>query len=280
LILKHISGYPAGTVDSGIIICQLPEQLLTGESKFLSFATLMSCERVKPDHIGIAALDTQQTHLHKLPLIYELIEIAIQKGICTSSADFLHTYFIDAYFQAIEPICFKEGYSLIGEAHNLYVVLNPDHTIKGFAYRDLGRMKFKQKCLESYSWFYRYTNFVKLLNVLIQSESGNTPPPLGAPIRAGTEKPSSERNLYRYLYMLFDKEKDFSSLEALQRLSITLESSLDLLQHLDSAYLALLKRYFAIDEASILNSDGTLPCAEKGSFAETGQPHSPVDYIL
>jgi hypothetical protein len=51
-----------------------------------------------------------------------------------------------------------------------------------------------------------------------------------------------------------------------QRISISFEEAADLLRQLDSAYIALLDKYFSID--GILNSDGTIPCAEKGSLAE------------
>jgi hypothetical protein len=268
LILKNIPGYPAGTIDSGLVICELPEQFLAGDCKILSFSALMSCERIKPKNQGVGGLDPNHAEIDKLPLIYELMEVAIQKGLAKTPEDFLQIYFIDAYLQAIEPIVFKEGYSLADQGQNLYLVLNLDNTIKGFAYRDLETMIFRKNFLESYSWFYRYTNFVKLLNVLTQSESDDVPPPYGGPICAGIEKPMPERNLCRYLCTMLDKEGDYPSLEVLKRLSITPEESLKLLKQLDASYLMLLKRYFAIDESIILNSDGTVLCAEKGSIAE------------
>ena len=120
----------------------------------------------------------------------------------------LKTYLIDAYLQAIEPLVFKEGYALVGQGQNLYFVLNTDNTIKGFAYRDLEKMTLEKKFLESYSWFYRYANFIKLLNVLTRSESEDSPPSLGGPIRAGTEKQSSERNLYCTVSRVLEKEAD------------------------------------------------------------------------
>jgi len=268
IILTNIPGYPPATVDSGIVFCELPEQLLTGECKILSFSAIMSCERVKPENRGVAALNAYHEEVDQLPLIYELIDVAIQKGLVKSPEEFLQFYFIDAYLNAIETLVFKEGFSLGGNGQNLSLVLNPDHTIKGFAYRDFEGLTWRNNFMESYSWFYRYTNFTKLLNVITQYESDEVPPPLGAPIRSGTEKPSSERNLYRYLYESLNKEGAYTSLDALKRLSITPEESTRLLKQLDASYLALLKRYFAIDEADILNPDGTVPCAEKGSLAE------------
>lgn len=116
-------------------------------------------------------------------------------------------------------------------------------------------MLLKKRFLESYSWYYRYTNFVKLLNVVTQSESDELPPPLGAPIRGGIEKSMPERSLYRYLC---DKIE----------LSIIPQESLELLMQLDTTYLALLKRYFAINESLILNQEDTIPSAEKGSLAK------------
>jgi len=264
LILKDIPGYPAGTLDSGIVICELPEELVTGECKILSLSAVMSCERIKPENRGIAALEGNHAEMHELPLIYELIEVAIQKGLCKTPAEFLQNYFIDAYLKSIEPLVFKEGYSIAAEGENLYLVLSPDNTIRGFAYRGVEGMVLKNNFLESYAWFYRYTNFIKLLNVLTQSESDKMLPPLGAPIRAGTEKLASERNLYRYLCTRVDKE----AASSLKKLSITQEESLKLLKQLDASYLALVKRYFAIDEADIFNPDGTVPCAEKGSLTD------------
>lgn len=239
VILKNIPGYPGGTIDSGIIFYELPTHLLNEEGKMISFDSLVSCER--------------------LPLIYELMETAIQKGIVSTPKNFLQKYFIDAYLKAIEAIVFKKGYALTGG--HLYLTLNPDNTIKGFAYRDLQSVDLKKGFLESYSWSYRYANFIKLLNVLTRSESDTLPPHEGAPIRVGTEKPSSERSLYHYLCTKLDGE-------VVQRLSISPEEAKDLLKQMDRAYLALLKTYFAIDEAAILNPDGTIPCAEKGSLAE------------
>jgi len=268
LILQHISGYPEGTVDSGIVISELPEQLLAGDCKILSLSAAMSCERVKPENRGIGALDSKQGEMHRLPLIFELMDAAIQKGLVRTPEDFLKTYFIDAYLQAIEPLVFKEGYSLGGQCQNLYLVLDTGNTIKGFAYRDLEGMILEKNFLESYSLFYRYANFVKLLNVLTRSESEDSPPPSGGPIRAGTEKPSSERNLYCTLSRMLEKEGDYLTLEALKKLSIAPKDSLKLLNQLDSSYLVFLRRYFEFDEAAILNSDGTVPCAEKGSIAE------------
>ena len=268
LILEDIPGYPEGSVDSGIVICELPEQLLSGDCKFLSLSAAISCGRVKPENRGLGALDSTQAELLQLPLIFELIDAAIQKGLVKTPGEFLKTYFIDAYLQAIESLVFKEGYALGGQDQNLYLVLNADNTIKGFAYRDLEGMILEKNYLESFSWSYRYANFIKLLNVLTQSESEDSPAPFGAPIRAGTEKPSSERNLYCTLNRMLEQEANYRSLEALKMLSITPIDSLNLLNQLDASYLVLLKRYFAFDEAVILNSDGTVPCAEKGSLAE------------
>lgn len=125
IILKDIPGYPGGTIDSGIIFCELPKHLLNEESKMISFDSLISCEAVPA-----------------LPLIYELMETAIQKGVVNTPTEFLRTYFIDAYLKAIEPIVFKEGYALTG--NHLYLTLNADNTIKGFAYRDLQSMSLKK----------------------------------------------------------------------------------------------------------------------------------------
>lgn len=243
IILKEIPGYPAGTIDSGIVISELPEPLLKGECKLFSFSSLMSCERVHSENQGIAALNPHDAEKHKLPLIYELIDIAIQKDLVKTPEEFLRVYFIDAYLKAIEPIVFKEGYSILSQGNNLYLVLNSDNTIRGFAFRDLEGLVLKKRFLESYSWFYRYANFTKLLNVLTYSESD------------AADKTASERNLYYYLSTMFAKQEDGSPLDALRRLSITSEENLKLLQQLDASYLKLLKGYFKIDEAHILNSD-------------------------
>lgn len=270
LILENIPGYPEGTVDSGIVISEVPEQLLTGDCKLLSLSAALSCERVKPENRGLGALDHTQPKLPQLPLIFELMDAAIQKGLVLSSKEFIKTYFIDAYLQAIESLVFKHGYSLGGRSDNLYLVLNSDNTIKGFAYRDLEGIVLERNFLESYAWSYRYANLIKLLNVLTQSESDESLPSLGAPIRAGTEKPASERNLYCALSHMLEQEGDDFSLEKLKKLSITPNQNLKLLEQLDSSYLNLLKSYFEFDEALLLNPDGTVPCAEKGSNAEKG----------
>ena len=78
-ILEDIPGYPASTVDSGIVFCEFPEQILTGECKILSLAAVMSCERIKPENRGVAALDANHAEMHELPLIYELMEAAYPK---------------------------------------------------------------------------------------------------------------------------------------------------------------------------------------------------------
>lgn len=213
VILKDIPGYPGGTIDSGIIFCELPGHLLNEEGKMISFESLISCEQ--------------------LPLIYGLMKTAIQKGIVNTPKEFLQKYFIEDYLKAIEPIAFGEGYALTGG--HLYLILNGDNTIKGFAYRDIQDIDLKKNFLESYASSYRYAHFIKLLNVLTRSESDTLPP------HEGTEKSSAERSLYHYLCT---KTND----ESVQRFSISFEEAADLLRQLDSAYIELLDKYQKITD--------------------------------
>lgn len=268
IILKYIQGYPAGTVDSGIIISEVLEELLNGECQILSLSAAMSCEKLKTENHNLAI--GQKKEIESLPLIFELMETSIQNGVVKTPFEFLKTYFIDAYLKAIESISFKDGYSFKVDGENLYLLINQDHTIKGFAYRDLEKLSWKKNFLESYSWNYRYANFIKLLNVLTHFYNDDIPAPLGAPIRSGIEKTTPERNLYNYLCKRLEKQGNYNSLEFLKRFSITPEEHAQLLRELDSSYLFLLSRYFALDKANVLNSDGTVPCAEKGSAAAKG----------
>lgn len=238
LLLEDIPGYPVSTIDSGIVIVEIPEQFLCNECKLVSLSALMSCERLKTENHGLAAFDSSRKELHKLPLVYELMDTAIQKGLVSTPVEFVQKYFIDAYLQAIEPLL-RKGYSFGSQKGNLYVVLDSDNIIKGFAYRDFEGVALKEKSMKSYSQFYRYSNFVKLLNVMTQTESAEMP--MLEDNGAGIDMLTSERSLYSYLYSKLEREDDYLSLEALKRLSIPPEESVNLLEKLDAAYLDLLR---------------------------------------
>jgi hypothetical protein len=253
LALKNIPGYPVimggEAVDSGMIVREFPQDLLDGSCQIFSLSSLMSLERSSPKNYGTGIRNAARKDL---PLIYEIIRASIEKGLVASGSEFIEKYLIDHYLQAIEAMHFHKKLSFSPHGQNLCIVLNDDNTPRGFAYRDYeGLTDDGQGYLESFSWFYRYHIMIKLLNVLTDS-----PPlvPPGAPAQLGRNKNSRERNLHHLLpsppFILGANDLGV------------------LLKKLDEAYLRFLSSYFDIEKARILNSDGTLPAAEKGSGGE------------
>lgn len=272
MILSNVSNYPLGTVDSGNIIRELPKELLEGKCQILSFSAVMSAEKVKPENRGVCALNPEDERMKPLPLIYEIMDNAIRKGLVKSSKEFFQRYFIQGYLEAIEPVLIESGISLAQHGQNLCLVLNPDHTLRGFAYRDLEGVSLKRNFIRSYSYDYRYHIAIKILNVITKTETEGVPPPLGAPIQGGNQEKLSERSTHFYLVQTLEKEGKIQSqaLEVLRRLSITTAEYHELLKQLDSAYLDQLRKYFDVDRSGIVLQDGTLPAAEKGSVGEAG----------
>ena len=56
--------------------------------------------------------------------------------------------------------------------------IHPDNTPRGFAIRDHGDINKIRGFTETFSWFYRYHVFVKLLNVVTSTGHDLMPPPL------------------------------------------------------------------------------------------------------
>lgn len=304
LMLQNIQGYPpkvdqADEVirESGLIIREFPPEMLNGQSHILSFAALMSPERVKPENNGIGSpFEAQNTA--DLPLIYEVIEATVRAGLVENSYEFIEKYLLEAYLSSIEDILFKEGFRPEPHSQNLLLVLNPNFTPKGFAYRDFGgfwidvatrgledkdvsifqrtigesHTIFRNKgaitkaYIASYSWFYRYQIVIKLLNLLTKTEDLQEyiPPPLGAPYQIGQSVRLQERILYPYLV----KHVSPDARKIIDKHSLTLDEYHQILAKLDAAFLKLLDKYFDLDRVGIEYVDGVLPSAEYGSVGE------------
>lgn len=264
IALKGIANYPpvesvlnGKGIDSGNLIRELPQDLLDGSRKYVSFSALMSVEGLREG---------------KLPLIYEVMEATIRKGFVKTPAEFIEKYLIEEYFKAIEKIGFKEGHAFSPHGQNLCMVLTPDLIPCGFAYRDLeGFSANKQNgFLETFSWFYRYHIFIKLLNVITKTAQEYLPPPPGAPSQVGSSELRPERNLHNYIIKQLRKDAKVypKALEILNKLSLAPEESRELLWKLDGHYICRLSRYFDIDGSGILKKDGLIPAAEKSSAGE------------
>ena len=275
LALKNVQGYPGAAsddgkpIDSGIIIREFPKELLEGKCKILSFSALMSLERLKKENQGICALDTEEQGMERLPLIYEIIHASIKKGLVKTPLEFFNKYLAQGYLNAIEQIVCQKGLSFSPHGQNLCIVLNNDNTVRGFAYRDHEGISEEvvKGFLESFSWFYRYHVFIKLLHAITQFETERSPPPPGAPAPVGNQKKLPERNLYHYLIsQLKDSAK---GMKMLHELSLSVEEYEKALHFLDSQYLTMLSRYFDMEKASIMTKEGTFPAAEKGSAEDS-----------
>lgn len=281
LCLKNVPHYPpqnGGEVnlDSGMIVREFPGEFLEGRCKILSFSALMSVERIKEENKGICSLSEEKL-MEKMPLIYEVIHSTIKKGIVHSSEEFIFKYFIKGYLKAIEQVYFQSGLPLSVHGQNLCFVLNPDNTPRGFAYRDFeGISAEKEKgFMESFSWFYRYHVFIKLLNVItdktqISSALGSTLQ--GAPSQIGLHKHAEERNVHAYMAENIAKlQASHQQLKLIAQLSLHPQQQHRLLLDLDREYFALLSQYFDWEKAEIAKVQNGVPvlyAAESGSDDE------------
>lgn len=264
--LKGIPHYPpqslsqnGESVDSGIIIREWVD------GPVHSFSALTSVERTKTENASIGG-----SHLPGLPLIYEVIDATIRKGLVKNTKEFIQRYLIKDYLEAIEEIYLKQGRAFSPHGQNLCMLLNEDMTPRGFALRDHEGMPQEKgvKFLETYTWFYRYHVIIKLLNVLANAPR-NYHPPAAAPVQFGYQQELSERPVYRDLVKMFQKENktDTREWKALQDLGLELHEYDAILAELDNAFVNLTARYFDIDKAGIIKQD-TLPSAESGSLLD------------
>jgi hypothetical protein len=277
LILQEIPGYPSNStigeiesVDSGLIVREFPQELLDGTCKIVSFSAVMSMERVKKENQGVCRLSSGDSSSDPLPLIYEIMDMAIKQGRVASPFEFIEKYLITGVLNTLELYIFQHGFSLPVHAQNLCLVLNPDNTPRGIALRDLGDIHRKEeRFIETYSWFYKYHVFVKLLNVIAASESEFLPAIPGAPTQIGQQEPLPERSLYFYLQNKISKNSDFAEgLEKVGNLSISFKEYVQLLDKMDRKYLTMLSRYFDLKRANISLAPGSIPAAEMGSSGE------------
>ena len=236
----RLPSYPQmSPTDSGMIVREFPKELLMGKVQIHSFSALMSVES-------------------GLPLIYKIMDATIKKGHASSPFDFIKRYLIDGAFEALGPLIFGQKLSLALHGQNLCMVLGSDLTPQGFAIRDHGDINHVRRYIETYSWFYRYHVFVKLLNVVTSSATEFTPPPPGAPTQIGHKVPLHERNLNFYL----GHKLTGLALQKLKAFSLSFEEYHTLLELLDKSYLALLHQTFGVSLAAI-------PAAEIGSAGES-----------
>lgn len=271
ITLKNISNYPSPKsicdlepVDSGLVIREFPKELLEGKCKIFSFSALMSLERIK--HPGICAIDNSFDG--RLPLIYEIIHNAIQRGAVKTPVEFIERYLISDVLSALEPSVFKMGLSLALHGQNLCMVLDRDNLPIGIAIRDHGDIHRMERFLETFTWFYRYHVFIKLLNVVTLSSDYHLPLLHGSPIQIGTQ-PLPERSLSYYLRQKTDLEPSIKQAvaEALEKVGITYKDFEVLLKVLDGEYLSVLSDYFDLKEASDIQLE-PLPAAEPDSSGD------------
>lgn len=278
LSLKNISNYPPccpfnlESIDSGLIVREFPEDLLEGRCKIFSFSAVMSLERLKRENRGVCSLENDKGGLAALPLIYEMIQITIKKGLVKSPFQFVRKYLIENFFEALENIVFKNGLSLAAHGQNLCLVLNSDNTPRGFAYRDFEGIGQEGKMfLETGSWFGRFHILVKLLSVITRLGADIFDNDLlGAPSQIGGI--FRERSLYDYLKDYLGHEENFETIQFLQELSLGGHTdSKWLLNIYDDKYLQLLSKYFDLKKAGISPDGGGnyFSAAESGSAGES-----------
>ncbi|GAB4188547.1 MAG: hypothetical protein Tsb0015_08680 [Simkaniaceae bacterium] len=290
--------------NSGLLVREIPESLLNDKYRILSFASLMSTEQLEASEEDLAFHFEDTPELEKLPLIFKVIANSIQKGVVKTPVEFIEKFFIKAYLQAIENVVFKEGLTLEPHSQNLCLVLDKDFVPLGFAYRDFGGIwidlatrGLQQKeiipffqfspenvadnktmkaqgaiakgYINSFSWFYRYQVFIKILNVVTawQSKCEYMPAPSGAPVQIGHEHPIPERNLQKYIISKIEKDEKISQAakKAISTLSITFEQYKKVLHLLDDEYIHLLNKYFHLDKVNVVKKGNVLPAAEGGS---------------
>lgn len=302
--LVEISSY-SPEKPSGILIREFPTEFLEGKCRIVSMAALMSVERSKPEHSGIGhASSLPMEEFGSLPLVFEIMEASIRKGLVKTPMEFFIKFFVHGYVDAIESVTFVEGMTIEPHSQNLCIVLENDLTPIGFAYRDHGGIwvdtatrgmqgkdmrpfyqpdtngnaLFKTKgaiakaYIGSFSWFYRYQVMVKMLNVATQTLHGAEmmPPPKGAPFQIGVEGTLEERNLQPYLQQtLIGAKVNMAALKQLERLSLTFGQYNSVLTLLDGYYLSVMNKYFDMDAVQVQMIDNALPSAEGGSGSES-----------
>lgn len=254
LALKQIPNYPSPSyssngqlVDSGMIIRELPKDLLQGNC-VISLASLFSVER-------------------SLPYIFELIDNRISIGDVKNTSEFFMKYFIKGFLKAIEKLHFEDGIALPLHGQNVCLSIGKEIT---FVLRDLEGFSLKSRSgyIETYSWFWRYHNVQKLFNILVNSKEERVLPPPGAPTQLNCVVKPLERNLQPYIRRKINELGFHDRLEILDRLSITKQEADDLLVRMDKAYLQKLNYYFDVHASGIV-IDGLVPSAEKGSSGES-----------
>lgn len=310
LSLKNVEHYPPLGEDqkpvkaSGVIIREFPQELLKGNCRIVSMAALMSTEKTKGKNALITQMAQGEEEIARLPLIYQIMQATIKAGKAENSADFVEKYLIKGYIDAIEAVTFQEGMTLEPHSQNLCIVLNNDLTPRGFAYRDHGgiwidiatrglqgkhmepfhREKgdgnslFKTKgaiskgYIGSFSWFYRYQVFVKMLNVitkLTKDQGGLMPDYPGAPYQIGSKEKMKERNINTYVKeRLTSKKVHGKALAVLSQLSISPEQGQSLLKGLDQYYFEKMDTYFDMQKVDVELEEGALPASEGGSGFE------------
>ncbi len=308
MILKGIENYPhqGGSSEpvkaSGILIREFPNELLEGKVRILSMAALMSTERVKLENKGVGSSHCGGVEgFERLPLIFEVMEATIKKGLAKSPEDFIYKYLIVGYIDSVEGTTFQENMPIEPHSQNLCIVLNNDLTPRGYAYRDHGgiwvdlatrglqgkdmspfhrekgdgNIIFKSKgaisrnYIGSFSWFYRYQVFIKTMNLLTRLSDEmeeNMPVPPGAPSQIGCNTELTERNLQKYVFKKLEGDASCRiALKKLKTLSLTFEQYLRSLQLLDHYYYQTMNRYFDMEKVNIESVDGTFPAAEGGA---------------
>lgn len=262
MILQNIPNYPPKTnvsqveaVNSGMIIREFPKELLDDKCQIYSFSALMSAERMNHENWGIQSL----------PLIYEIIENTIQKGSVSSSLEFIKKYLIEDVIKSLETIVFKQGMSLPLHGQNLCLVLDQNHIPKGIAIRDHGDVNKVKHYIETFSWFYRYHVFIKLMNVITFSNTYYLPPLPGLPVQKGCNLPLEERSINFYLQKKMKANPIATN--ALKNLSITFADYIYLIKMLDHNYLKLICKYFDVEKCEI-DFSHLIPSAEVGSVGE------------
>lgn len=249
-------------------ICRLSDS----SEKTIDLTSSSSCSCLSPKPIEGSecptALDQLQSlspeDTNSLPLIFSMIEIAINKGEVTSAFEYIQKYFIDMWLNTIENVVFKHGLSLPLHGQNLSIVLGHDNLPKGFAIKDLGDIhRNSKRYIQTYSWFYRYHVFIKLLNVIAATTEEFLPSVSGIPKQKGEDHIAPERSVYQNVYINCSSPIQ----QKMKELSITLEQYKQLIEKLDDSYESLLKKYFYIN-CPIRDSEGCFPSAEPDSSSE------------
>jgi hypothetical protein len=180
---------------SGVIIREFPHFVLENKYQAVSLASLMSVES------GISIL-------HRILLKHR------NNSENFSSKEYLKAIFIDLYISSLAPLI-DRGLFLEPHSQNLLVVLDEQEDIVGFCYRDLGGASvfapdisldlFPPKggeinVVTSFSWFYRYQCFEKILNTITRAvDSGFFPIEEFEPYQIGHTGKIRERSVADYL---------------------------------------------------------------------------------